>query len=45
MDSRTNEKGVFKGAVELRCDSRRCLKCHDGVCEERFEDLVFGIGP
>ncbi len=29
----------------LVCDSRRCMKCTGGLCEERFEDNVFGVGP
>jgi hypothetical protein len=45
MDTRSKEKSEFKSAVELHCDSRRCWKCHDDVCEERFDDLVFGVGP
>ncbi len=42
MEIRGKEK---KGTVELRCDSRQCWKCSDGACEERFEDLVYGVGP
>ena len=41
----TRKKETNREPVELRCDSRRCWKCSDGVCEERFEDLVFAIGP
>lgn len=45
MDTRSSEKHGTKGAGELHCDSRRCWKCDGDVCEERFEDLVFGVGP
>jgi hypothetical protein len=45
MDTRGKETYGSKGPVEWHCDSRRCYKCFDGVCEERFEDLVFGVGP
>lgn len=41
----TGEKNKLREPVELRCDSRRCWKCAGDVCEERFEDLIFGIGP
>jgi hypothetical protein len=45
METRGKEKVKMQEPVELRCDSRRCWKCRGDVCEERFEDLVFGIGP
>jgi hypothetical protein len=45
MDTQGKESYGSKKSVELRCDSRRCWKCSDDVCEERFDDLVFGVGP
>lgn len=46
MDTRSKEDKGHKGSVELHCDSRKCYRCFsDGYCEERFEDLVFGVGP
>ena len=46
MDTRSKEDKGHKGPVELHCDSRKCFKCFDdGFCEERFEDLVLGVGP
>ena len=45
METRGNDKYGSKGSVELHCDSRKCFRCADGKCEERFEDLVFGAGP
>jgi hypothetical protein len=45
MDAVSIDKGWIEVPVELRCDSRRCWKCSDDVCEERFDDLVFGVGP
>lgn len=46
MDTRSKEDKGHEGPVELRCDSRKCSKCYsDGFCEERFEDMVFSVGP
>jgi hypothetical protein len=45
MDTWKKENYTWKRSVELRCDSSRCWKCSGDVCEERFEDLVFGVGP
>ncbi len=46
MDTRSKDSKENKGPVELRCDSRKCFRCYeDGYCEERLEDLVFGVGP
>ncbi len=45
MDTRSRDEHGFGDPVELRCDSRKCYRCKDDVCEERFEDLIFGIGP
>ncbi len=46
MDTRSKEGCEEKGRVELRCNSTKCYRCYeDRFCEERFEDLVFGIGP
>lgn len=27
------------------CRTDGCRRCNDGRWEERFEDLVFGVGP
>jgi len=45
MDTRSKESYESKEFLELRCDSRRCWKCSEDVCEERFDDLIFGVGP
>ncbi len=45
MDAGSKEEYGSKGVVELRCDSARCWKCDENACKERFEELVFGIGP
>ncbi len=45
MDTRGKEKHELEEPVELRCNSRTCWKCYGDLCEERFEDLVFGVGP
>jgi hypothetical protein len=45
MDTWGKEKFGSKEPVEFRCDSRRCWKCSGDVCEERFGDLVYGVGP
>jgi hypothetical protein len=45
MDTREKEKFGKEERVELRCNSTACWKCYGDICEERFEDLVFGVGP
>ena len=45
MDTRGKENIGTKEPVELRCNSRSCWKCFGDLCEERFEDLAFGVGP
>lgn len=27
------------------CSAAACQRCNDGRWEERFDDLVFGVGP
>jgi len=43
MDALSRNKS--SGSELLSCDSKRCLKLSDGLWNERFEDLVFGVGP
>jgi hypothetical protein len=45
MDTRNKNEHGFKDAVELHCDSRKCYRCKADVCEERLEDLLYGVGP
>jgi hypothetical protein len=45
MDSRSRDELSSKGSVELHCDSRKCYRCKSDVCEERFEDLIYSVGP
>jgi hypothetical protein len=45
MDTRSGDNHWYEVPAELRCDSRECYRCKDDVCEERFEDLVYSIGP
>jgi hypothetical protein len=45
MDTRSKGEHSFKDSVELHCDSRKCYRCKVNVCEERFEDLIYSVGP
>ena len=45
MDTRDRGSKKFDEKESVACDSRRCLVYADGVWKERFEDLVFGVGP
>ena len=45
MDIQGKKNYGSKEPAEFHCDSRRCWKCNEDVCEERFEDLVLSIGP
>jgi hypothetical protein len=38
-------KDRSSGKELLSCDSKKCMKLSEGLWKERFEDLVFGVGP
>jgi len=41
----TNDRLINVEDELLRCDSSKCMQFKHGNWEDRFEDLIFGVGP